>query len=91
MSRKRALNSAQSFASLLVLLAPAAAMAQGHTIYANDGRVVGRYATDSQGTTTLYDARGRVISRATGNTPIIHDGVSGHVLGGNNSTREKRR
>jgi hypothetical protein len=55
--------------------------AQQRTIYANDGRVVGRYTTNSRGTTTLYGADGRVISRATGNTTIIHDGVSGQVVG----------
>ena len=57
------------------------ATAQHRTIYAKDGRVVGRYATDSQGTTTLYGPDGRVISRATGNTTLIHDGVSGQVVG----------
>lgn len=80
--------------ALLTLLIPLAAliteaMAQGRTIYANDGRVVGRYATDSQGTTTLYDANGRVISRTTGNTTIIHDGVSGRVVG--DKTKRGRR
>ena len=55
--------------TLLIALAAltSEASAQGRTIYSNDGRIVGRYTTDSQGTTTLYDANGRVISRATGN------------------------
>jgi YD repeat-containing protein len=39
------------------------------------GKVVGRSATDSQGTVTNYDSRGRVISRetTTGNTTTIYD------------------
>jgi hypothetical protein len=50
---------------LLALIAvPMPAMAGQRTIHANDGNVVGRYTTDSRGTTTLYDANGRVISRA---------------------------
>jgi hypothetical protein len=53
-----------------------AAPAQQRTIYSNDGNVIGRYATDSPSTTTLYDRNGRVISRATGNTVIMHDGMS---------------
>jgi hypothetical protein len=46
--------------ALVALLMPAEALAQQRTIYANDGRVVGRYMTDSQGTTTLYGPDGRV-------------------------------
>jgi len=38
-------------------------LAQGRTIYANDGRVIGRQHTDSQGTVTTYDASGRAITR----------------------------
>ena len=57
------------------------ALAQGHTIYAADGNLVGRYTTDSHGTRTLYGRNGWVISRATGNTVIMHDGVSGQVFG----------
>ena len=91
MTRKRTLNPVKIFAVLLALVAPAEAMAQGSTIYANDRRVVGRYTTDLQGTTTLYDASGRVINRATGNITIIHDGVSGQVLGGGKTTRDDRR
>ena len=67
---------------LLVIIAPSMpAMAGQLTIYANDGNVVGRYTTDSQGTTTHYGRDGRVISRATGNTVIMHGGVSGQVIG----------
>jgi hypothetical protein len=36
------------------------AMAGQSTIYPNAGNVVGRYATDRQGTTTLYGRDGRV-------------------------------
>ena len=47
----------------LLVLVPNAAAAQQSTIYGRDGRVVGRAATDSQGTTTTYGADGRVITR----------------------------
>jgi YD repeat-containing protein len=59
---------ARTFYVLTLLIALATlttvAFAQGRTIYSNDGNVVGRYTTDRQGTTTLYDRNGRVISRA---------------------------
>ena len=48
---------------LLALLAlvtlTGAASAQQRTFYDASGKVVGRSATDSQGTTTNYDSRGR--------------------------------
>jgi hypothetical protein len=67
---------------LLALIARAMpALAGQRTIYHNDGNVVGRYTADRQGTTTLYGRDGRVISRGTGNTVIVHDGVSGQVFG----------
>ena len=72
----------KTFTILLALIAPPIpAMAGQRTIYANDGTVVGRYTTDSRGTTTLYGRDGRVISRVTGNAIITHDGVSGQVFG----------
>ena len=40
-----------------------------------------RYVHAGDGTTTLYGRNGWVISRATGNTVIMHDGVSGQVFG----------
>ena len=51
------------------------ASAQSRTFYDSAGRVVGRSSTDSQGTITNYDARGKVISRETtsGNTTTIYD------------------
>lgn len=69
--------------TLLIALAALTieASAQQRTIYANGGRVVGYVTTDSQGTTTLYGREGRVISRAAGNATMIHDGVSGQVVG----------
>jgi hypothetical protein len=76
---------------LLALIAPPMpAMAGQRTIYANDGNVVGRYTTDRQGTTTLYGRDGGVVSRGTGNTVIMHDGVSGQVFG-DRPKRGKRR
>ncbi len=58
-------------------LMTSAASAQQRTFYDSRGNVVGRSATDSQGTTTSYDSRGLVINRetvpggATGNTTTI--------------------
>jgi YD repeat-containing protein len=59
-----------------------AASAQQRTFYDSRGNVVGRSATDSQGSTTSYDSRGRVISResTSGNTTTIYD-ASSRLLG----------
>ena len=71
---------------LLALLALAlmigAASAQQRTLRDSRGNVVGRSATDSQGTTTNYDARGKVTSRESisGNTTTIYD-PSGRNVG----------
>jgi YD repeat-containing protein len=71
---------------LLVLLTLAmmtdAASAQQRTFYDASGKVVGRSATDSQGTVTNYDSRGRVISRetTTANTTTVYD-ASGRNVG----------
>ncbi|MET4343563.1 YD repeat-containing protein [Bradyrhizobium sp. RT9b] len=61
--------------ALLMLTMIGAAQAQQRTIYDASGRVVVRSATDSQGTVTNYDSRGRVISRetTTGNATTIYD------------------
>ena len=52
-----------------------AASAQQRTYYDARGNVLGRSATDSQGTITNYDSRGKVISRefTSGNTTTIYD------------------
>jgi YD repeat-containing protein len=69
----------QPITILLALLALAlltgAASAQQRTYYNAGGNVVGRSSTDSQGTVTNYDARGKVISRETtsGNQTTIYD------------------
>ena len=42
------------------------------TIYGADGRISGRTSTDSQGTTTVYDAAGRKSGSVTGK-PRSHD------------------
>ena len=39
---------------------PTDALAQSRTFYGVDGRVTGRSATDSGGSTTFYDASGRI-------------------------------
>jgi YD repeat-containing protein len=64
---------------LLLLLTLAvmtgATSAQQRTLYDAGGNVVGRSATDSQGSTMNYDARGKVISResTSGNTTTVYD------------------
>jgi YD repeat-containing protein len=59
-----------------------AASAQQPTYYDMSGKVVGRSATDSQGTTTNYDSRGNVISResTSGNAKTVYD-PGGRVIG----------
>ena len=65
--------------SLLALLTFAmmtsAASAQQRTFYDSRGRSLGTASTDSSGTVTNYDARGRVISResTTGNQTTVYD------------------
>jgi len=70
--------------SLALTLASLAteAPAQQRTYYDASGRVVGRAATDNQGTVTTYDSQGRVIGRqtTTGNTTTIYD-ASGRNVG----------
>ena len=60
------------FALLTLATMTDAASAQQRTFYDSSGKVVGRSATDSQGTVTTYDARGKVISRES--TTGKHDG-----------------
>jgi YD repeat-containing protein len=62
-------------ATAMVLLT-SAAQSQGRTFYDGAGRVVGKSATESGGTTTFYDARGRASSRAStdsGGMTTIYD------------------
>jgi YD repeat-containing protein len=70
-------NPVTNFLLLLLTLATMtdAALAQQRALYDSRGNVVGRSATDSSGTVTNYDARGRVISRetTTGNQTTIYD------------------
>jgi len=51
------------------------ASAQQRTFYDSRGNVVGRSSTDSSGTITNYDNRGRVLSPETtsGNATTIYD------------------
>ena len=51
------------------------ASAQSRQFYDSAGRSVGRSSTDSSGTVTNYDARGKVISResTSGNTTTVYD------------------
>ena len=77
-------------AALLAVLATEAS-AQSRTLYDSAGRVVGKSSTDSSGTVTNYDARGKVISRetTTGNTTTIYD--SGGRSVGRVTTTQSRR
>jgi YD repeat-containing protein len=63
-------------AALLALaITTDAASAQQRTFYDARGNVVGRSATDSQGTVTTYDPRGNVVAResTTGSTTTVYD------------------
>lgn len=62
-------------ALIALALMTGTASAQQRTIYDSRGNVVGRAATDSQGTVTNYDARGKVIGResTSGTTTTIYD------------------
>ena len=59
----------------LALALASEASAQQRTFYDSSGRVTGKSSTDSSGTVTNYDARGKVISResTTGNTTTVYD------------------
>ena len=61
-------------AALLAVLATEAS-AQSRSYHDASGKSLGRSSTDSSGTVTNYDARGRVISRetTTDNTTAIYD------------------
>jgi len=77
---------------LLALIALAAttgnALAQSRSFYDASGRSVGRSSTDSSGTITNYDVRGKVISReaTTGNTTTMYD-AGGRNIGRFNTNR----
>ena len=57
-------------AFLVVIATPA--LSQQRTFYGSNGSMVGRSATDSQGSTVIYDAGGRV----TGRTSIDSQGTA---------------
>jgi YD repeat-containing protein len=60
--------------ALVVFVCEAAA--QTTTIYGSDGRAAARSTTDTQGTTTTYDARGNVVTRQSNGTLYGADGRS---------------
>ena len=68
-------------AVLTLAMMTGAASAQQRTFYDASGKIVGRSATDSQGSTTNYDSRGRVISResTSGGTTTIYDSSGRNV------------
>jgi hypothetical protein len=75
-------------AAALALIATSA-MAQQHTTYGPDGRIISRSVTDSAGSTVIYGPDGKVIAREA-NTPsgtTIYD-QGGRAVG--KVTREKR-
>lgn len=57
-------SSAIFAASMLSSLHDCTASAQQRRFYDASGRSLGTASTDSQGTTTVYDARGNVVGRA---------------------------
>jgi YD repeat-containing protein len=62
-----------------LLISPASA--QQTTTYGPDGRVIERIDTDTGGSTTIYDASGRVSARcATSSTTITCYGADGRVI-----------
>jgi YD repeat-containing protein len=67
-------------AALLAVLANEAS-AQSRRFYDASGRSLGTSSTDSQGTVTNYDSRGKVISRetTTGNVTTIYDAAGRNV------------
>jgi YD repeat-containing protein len=58
-----------------------AAAAQSKRYYDPSGKSLGTSSTDSQGTTTFYDAAGKVTGRATksGDTTTIYDPAGRNV------------
>ncbi len=66
--------------AIIAALAPAvltgAAQAQSRTFYDASGKVVGRSATDSRGTTTNYDSKDKVISHETTTGSTTTGGLS---------------
>lgn len=52
-------------ATLVLVLASDAAAAEQATFRDANGRVIGRAATDSQGSTTFYDSSGRTTGRSS--------------------------
>jgi YD repeat-containing protein len=69
-------------APILVTAAPDAASSQTRQFYGAGGNRIGSSTTDSQGTTTFYDASGKVTARASksGDTTTIYD-ATGRVVG----------
>jgi YD repeat-containing protein len=69
-------------ALLTLAMMTGAASAQQRTFYDASGKRIGSATTDSQGTVTTYDSRGRIVSRESpsGNTTTIYD-AGGRVLG----------
>ena len=66
----------------LAMMMTGGALAEQRTFYNSSGKVVGRSSTNSSGTTTIYDSRGRVISResTSGNRTTIYD-AAGRLVG----------
>jgi hypothetical protein len=78
---------------LLLLLPPADARAQQRQFYDAAGRNAGRAVTDSQGTTTFYDATGTVAARSSpsGNAITTYDAAGHVILRTGESRNDKRR
>jgi YD repeat-containing protein len=79
-------------ALLTLALTACTASAQSRTYYDASGKVVGRSATDSQGTVTNYDSHGRVISResTSGGTVTVYD-AGGRSVGRVTTSPQRER
>jgi YD repeat-containing protein len=69
--------------AVIALLAflPASARAQQQQLYDAAGRNAGRAVTDSQGSTTVYDAAGNVTARTStsGNSTTVYDAAGRRI------------
>jgi YD repeat-containing protein len=64
-----------AIAALALAALTSEASAQSRTFHDSSGKRIGSASTDSAGTITNYDARGRVVSResTSGNTTTVYD------------------
>jgi hypothetical protein len=75
------MNQTTIITALALAALATAASAEQRTFYDSAGRSLGRSTTDSQGTVTNTDSRGKVISRefTSGNVTTIYDAAGRNV------------